>query len=314
VEDFELVSGGGSVARSLVERTLLNLGVTAPSDYIDLMASHDGAEGFHRGGYLMLFSLSQLDEINAERWEDMPWLVHFGGDGSNRSYAFDRRSTPSPIVSVDMIDHEDCESVGPSLSDLLAHVESRMSQQLAPELIRLAGTLHSAGNATAAEITRLTEATGQAELPTDYLQFLMLADGAEGFVGNRYIALWHAGEIIELNGIARTQEFAPGLFLVGTDGAVTGYGLDVRSARAQFLEVPLVGMSWARATVPRQESWTPSGPNRCDSSGAGATRAAWTSAPHRSPSMPPERACMPPRWARSPSSTRWPGVRPTPSA
>jgi hypothetical protein len=98
------------------------LGVNAPADYVDQMARHDGIEGFLGGRYLQLFSLDEISELNRERWEDMPWLVHFGGDGSNGSYAFDKRSPQALVLAVDLIDHDLIETVGDSLAALVEYV------------------------------------------------------------------------------------------------------------------------------------------------------------------------------------------------
>lgn len=75
----------------------------------------------------------------------------------------------------------------------------------------------------------------------DYAAFLLRYDGAEGFVGSSYIALWSAAQTRELNEAYRVAEFVPGILLVGTDGGDTGFGID--EATGRYVSVPMIGMS-----------------------------------------------------------------------
>jgi hypothetical protein len=76
----------------------------------------------------------------------------------------------------------------------------------------------------------------------DYSEFLSRHDGAEGFVGaDRYIVLWGAQQLRELNVAYRVAEFAPSVLLIGTDGGDTGFGID--EATGCYVSVPMVGMS-----------------------------------------------------------------------
>lgn len=87
--------------------------------------------------------------------------------------------------------------------------------------------------------------TGEApgNIPAPYLEFLSRFDGAEGFVGaEQYLALWAASQVAELNVAYSVAKYLPGVVLIGTDGADTGFGID-RNGR--FVAMPLVGMSAA---------------------------------------------------------------------
>lgn len=79
-------------------------------------------------------------------------------------------------------------------------------------------------------------------LPQDFLLFLNEFNGGEGFVGeNSYLILWKTGDLIEFNHGYMVNEFAPELFLIGSDGAGTAYA--IRKIDGAFVQVPFIGMS-----------------------------------------------------------------------
>jgi hypothetical protein len=85
-------------------------------------------------------------------------------------------------------------------------------------------------------------------LPDDYLAFLQRANGGEGFIGERYVRLWKAEELIEANRGYDVAEFFSNLFLIGTDDGGEAYAFDVSGNDAAVFEFPLIGMpSDARA-------------------------------------------------------------------
>jgi SMI1 / KNR4 family (SUKH-1) len=85
-------------------------------------------------------------------------------------------------------------------------------------------------------------------LPEGYVAFLQRANGGEGFLGERYVQLWRAEELLETNRGYKVAEFFPNLFLIGTDGGGEAYAFDVSGNDASVFEVPFIGMpSDARA-------------------------------------------------------------------
>ena len=86
------------------------------------------------------------------------------------------------------------------------------------------------------------EASSGLNLPEDYKEFLREADGGEGFVGNAYLILWTAEELLAGNQGYGVEERAPGLFLFGCDGGGEGLAFDARSQAKPIVIVPLVGM------------------------------------------------------------------------
>lgn len=76
----------------------------------------------------------------------------------------------------------------------------------------------------------------------DYLEFMKEFNGGKGPLGeNGYIQLWPFNELIEANQGYQVDNFAPSLFLIGSDGGGAAYG--VRKSTGTFIEVPFIGMS-----------------------------------------------------------------------
>lgn len=89
---------------------------------------------------------------------------------------------------------------------------------------------------------RQFESEAAFRLPEDYTQFLQQADGGEGFVGNTYIILWRVGELLEMNRSYQIAEYAPDLFLFGSDGGGEAFAFDTRTIAKTIVSVPFVGM------------------------------------------------------------------------
>ena len=86
------------------------------------------------------------------------------------------------------------------------------------------------------------------ELPQSYLDLLRTTNGVEGWLSkDAYLLLWPAEQVPDLNDAYSVAEFAPGLLLIGSDGADTGFALDTRRRPMSVQSVPLVGMSLAEA-------------------------------------------------------------------
>ncbi len=84
--------------------------------------------------------------------------------------------------------------------------------------------------------------------PEDYVEYMLKKNGGEGAIGEEgYMRLWMLQELIEANEDYAVQEFAPGLFLIGSDGGDNAYG--VRREDVAFIEVPFIGMSNEEAKV-----------------------------------------------------------------
>jgi hypothetical protein len=97
--------------------------------------------------------------------------------------------------------------------------------------------------ATQASIDRLELWVGK-PLPDAYVRLVSRSNGVEGFLADgNYLVLWPVEQLPELNQAYSVAEFAPGLLLVGSDGAEMGYAIDTRQQPMSVKEVPFVGMS-----------------------------------------------------------------------
>jgi hypothetical protein len=86
-------------------------------------------------------------------------------------------------------------------------------------------------------ITALTK-----PLPDSYMAFLTRSNGGEGFIGERYVCLWKAGELITHNQSYKVAEFFPNFFFIGTDGGGEAYAFDISGDDPTVFQVPFIGM------------------------------------------------------------------------
>jgi hypothetical protein len=94
----------------------------------------------------------------------------------------------------------------------------------------------------APESVHLAEAEAHLRLPVGYSEFMRGANGGEGFVGKAYVILWRVEELVPLNQAYEVAEYAPGLFLFGSDGGGEAFAFDTRADGKPVASVPFVGM------------------------------------------------------------------------
>ncbi|MBO9202783.1 MULTISPECIES: SMI1/KNR4 family protein [Niastella] len=96
------------------------------------------------------------------------------------------------------------------------------------------------------QVTRLLEEL-DITLPADYIEFLILFNGYEGSLSdNVYVSLWSLGLLKENNEMYAVKEFAPELFLIGSDGGDTAFCINRENI--SYVKVPLIGLSLEDAT------------------------------------------------------------------
>lgn len=86
-------------------------------------------------------------------------------------------------------------------------------------------------------------------LPTDYVLFLQQMNGGEGSLGKAYVALWRVEELGDRNAGYEVAEFAPGLFLFGSNGAGEAFAFDTRSDQFRIVAVPFIGIDDLRDAI-----------------------------------------------------------------
>ena len=85
-------------------------------------------------------------------------------------------------------------------------------------------------------------------LAKDYLFVLKWLNGGEGFVGEEYLILWKAEELVPFNNEYEVNKYAPGIFLFGSNGGGEGFGFDKRRKPYKIVQIPFVGMDLQYAT------------------------------------------------------------------
>ena len=104
------------------------------------------------------------------------------------------------------------------------------------------------GNAPAAAAhVAAAERDVKKSLPGDFRDFLLVANGGEGMIGENYVMLWSADELGQHNESLQVNEYAPGLLLFGSDGGGEAFAFDTRAAPPTVVIVPFVGMSLEEA-------------------------------------------------------------------
>jgi|HubBroStandDraft_6_1064221.scaffolds.fasta_scaffold171068_1 hypothetical protein len=88
------------------------------------------------------------------------------------------------------------------------------------------------------------------KLPADYVRFLRQMNGGEGPLGeNAYIVLCRVEKLGEMNEGYNVAEFAPDMFLFGSNGAGEAFAFDVRSTPHPIIAVPCSDLDWRAAVV-----------------------------------------------------------------
>ncbi|MBN3761252.1 SMI1/KNR4 family protein [Burkholderia sp. Ac-20365] len=102
----------------------------------------------------------------------------------------------------------------------------------------LGASFHANARSTSAGIAGLETALG-VSLPPDYKDFLLWADGGEGDVGDLYVSMWSAEQVVELDALFSIRARMGQDFVgIGTDGGDYCFALDLRNG-GRFVVVPL---------------------------------------------------------------------------
>jgi|SRR6185312_5288773 len=87
-------------------------------------------------------------------------------------------------------------------------------------------------------------------LPKDYLGFMRINNGGEGFVGaNSYLRLWKVEELLATNEGYETAIHLPECLLFGTDGADEAFAFDLRASQTKIVQFPFLDMYWESARL-----------------------------------------------------------------
>jgi hypothetical protein len=108
-----------------IDRCQAELSFRLPADYVRFLQQMNGGEGFVGKNYLRVWPVEQLvgnnKRYNVE--DGAPGIFLFGTDGGGEAFAFDTRSTPSPIVAIPFIlDLEDVIFIARNFESFLQHL------------------------------------------------------------------------------------------------------------------------------------------------------------------------------------------------
>lgn len=84
-------------------------------------------------------------------------------------------------------------------------------------------------------------------LPEDYQTFLRTSGGGEGFIGEQYLIIWSANELVPFNAEYEVNKYAPGILMFGSNGGGEGFAFDLRQKAMTIVMVPFIGMDLQQA-------------------------------------------------------------------
>ena len=75
------------------------------------------------------------------------------------------------------------------------------------------------------------------KLPGDYLEFMEISNGGEGFIGeNSYLSLWKIENLVDWNNKYDVHTYAPGYFIFASDGGGTAYAFSKTNSFIYHIE------------------------------------------------------------------------------
>lgn len=91
-------------------------------------------------------------------------------------------------------------------------------------------------------------------LPEDFLELYRHANGLSGNLepSGEHLIVWPIGELPELNAAYNVSDYAPGIFIFGSNGGGEAYGFDTRQPGLPVVMIPFIGMElrYARPVAP----------------------------------------------------------------
>ena len=117
---------------------------------------------------------------------------------------------------------------------------------MADDLRQILARLKCSSGASDASI-RESEAQLSFNFPADYIVFLKLTNGGEGFIGQECAIFWKVEDLAQANADYQVHEYAAGLLIFGSDGGGEAYGFDTRREPWSVVRMPFVGMNWDQA-------------------------------------------------------------------
>lgn len=80
------------------------------------------------------------------------------------------------------------------------------------------------------------------DLPSDYLEIFSFMNGGEGFIGDNYCRLYPLDELVSLNESFSVKEFAPEIFIFGSNGGGEAFAFDTAKSPYAIVRIPFIPM------------------------------------------------------------------------
>lgn len=80
------------------------------------------------------------------------------------------------------------------------------------------------------------------ELPSDYIDIFLFMNGGEGFLGDNYCRLYPLDKLVSLNQTLSVKEFAPEIFIFGSNGNGEAFAFEMISSSLSFIKIPFIPM------------------------------------------------------------------------
>jgi hypothetical protein len=80
------------------------------------------------------------------------------------------------------------------------------------------------------------------ELPFDYFEIFSFMNGGEGFIGDNYCRLYPLDELVSLNQSFSVKEFAPDIFIFGSNGGGEAFAFNTSSNPFSIVKIPFIPM------------------------------------------------------------------------
>lgn len=94
------------------------------------------------------------------------------------------------------------------------------------------------------ELAKIQEAVQaiNLELPPEYLEIFSFINGGEGFIGDNYCRLYQLDELVLLNESFWVKEFAPEIFIFGSNGGGEAFAFDITKNPYTIVQIPFIPM------------------------------------------------------------------------
>ncbi len=77
-------------------------------------------------------------------------------------------------------------------------------------------------------------------LPTEYIEFLQSFNGGEGFVGEEYLVLHKAEDLVKVNKDTEVELFDPNIFIIGGNGGGEFVAINFKENKEVYILIPFI--------------------------------------------------------------------------